>query len=55
MVEISFQTLPTGQFVLKKVKMKAEGGIAIKSIRMILEEEYSDFKAFEAQVEKEIS
>ncbi|MCX7973876.1 MAG: hypothetical protein N3B16_05180 [Candidatus Aminicenantes bacterium] len=47
--EIEFQMLPTGHFVLKKSKMKVDGGIVLKHVRMIIEEEYSDYEVIEGE------
>lgn len=47
--EIEFQELPSGHFVLKKSKMKVDGGIALKHIRMIIEEEYSNYEIVEGE------
>lgn len=43
-MEISFELLENGSFVVKKSKVLINGGIFIKHIRMVIEEEYSDFK-----------
>ncbi len=43
-MEMSFQVLSQGYFVLKKSRMKINGGIFIKHIRMTVEEEYSNYE-----------
>lgn len=43
-IEMSFQVLPEGYFVLKKSKARIDGGIFIKKIRMTVEEERSNYK-----------
>jgi len=42
--EMKFQVLPGGYFVVKKVRARINGGIFIKRIRMISEDEYSDYE-----------
>jgi len=42
-IEMSFEVLPQGYFVLRKSKARINGGIFIKRIRMTSEEEYSDY------------
>lgn len=43
-IEMSFQVLPEGYFVLQKSKARINGGIFIKKIRMTVEEERSHYK-----------
>lgn len=43
-IEMSFQVLPEGYFVLQKSKARIDGGIFIKKIRMTVEEERSNYK-----------
>jgi len=47
--EMSFQVLPGGYFVVKKVRARINGGIFIKRIRMITEEEYSDYEIISSE------
>lgn len=42
-IEMSFEVLPQGYFVLRRSKARINGGIFIKRIRMTTEEEYSDY------------
>jgi hypothetical protein len=43
-IEMAFRILPQGYFVLRKIKTKINGGMFLKHIRMITEEEYTDFE-----------
>jgi len=43
-IEMNFQVLPEGYFVLQKSKARIDGGIFIKKIRMTVEEERSNYK-----------
>lgn len=43
-MEMSFEVLPQGYFVLRKSMVRINGGIFIKRIRMTVEEEYSDYE-----------
>ena len=43
-IEMSFEVLPQGYFVLRKSKARINGGIFIKRIRMTIEEEYSNYE-----------
>jgi len=43
-IEMSFEVLPQGYFVLSKSKARINGGIFIKRIRMTTEEEYSNYE-----------
>ena len=43
-IEMSFEVLPQGYFVLRKSKARINGGIFIKRIRMTTEEEYSNYE-----------
>lgn len=43
-IDMDFQVLPQGYFVLKKSKLLINGGIFIKHIRMTSEEAYSDYE-----------
>jgi len=43
-IEMSFEALPQGYFVLRKSKARIDGGIFIKRIRMTTEEEYSNYE-----------
>jgi len=42
--ELSFDVLPSGHFVLRNIRMKVNGGIFIKHIRMEVEETYKDYE-----------
>lgn len=42
--EVSFQVLPDGQLVVRKSKFTVDGGMFIKHVRMVTEEEYSEFE-----------
>lgn len=42
---MTFQVIPSGHLVLKSSRMRIDGGIFIKHIRMVVEEVYSDFEA----------
>ena len=46
-VEVEFQVLPSGYFVLKRSRMKVDAGMFIKHVRMVIEEEYTDFEISE--------
>lgn len=50
-IEMCFQVLPEGYFVLQKSKARIDGGIFIKKIRMTVEEERSNYKIID---EKEL-
>ncbi|MDH7513828.1 MAG: hypothetical protein QHH14_12850 [Clostridiales bacterium] len=47
--EIEFQVLPTGHFVLRKSRMKVDAGMILKHVRMLIEEEYSDYEIIAAE------
>ncbi|MFQ6084037.1 MAG: hypothetical protein ACE5WD_11880 [Candidatus Aminicenantia bacterium] len=48
-MEMSFQVIPQGYFVLKKSRMRINGGIFIKRIRITVEEEYSDYEIINSE------
>jgi hypothetical protein len=43
-MEMAFRILPQGYFVLRKIKTKINGGMFLKHVRIITEEEYSDYE-----------
>lgn len=43
-LEMTFEVLPGGHFVAKKMMMRVNGGIFIKSVRIEVEEEYSGYE-----------
>jgi len=43
-IDMSFQVIPEGYFVLRKSRVRINGGIFIKHVRMIVEEERSDYE-----------
>jgi len=47
--EMSFQVLPEGYHVPEKVRMKINGGIFIKRIRMVVEGEYSEYEMIDPE------
>ena len=47
--DVEFQVLPTGHFVLKKSRTKVDAGMVLKHIRMVIEEEYTDYEIIEAE------
>jgi hypothetical protein len=42
--EVEFQVLPAGHFVLKKSMMNIDAGMLLKHVRMVIEEEYTDYE-----------
>jgi hypothetical protein len=47
-MEVLFQILPGGFLILRKTKTRINAGIFIKRIRMIIEEEFSDYEVLPA-------
>jgi hypothetical protein len=43
-MDLEFQVLPEGNFFIKRMKARVDGGLLFLRIRAIQEEEYSDFK-----------
>lgn len=43
-IDIEFQVLPEGNFMIKKMKTRADGGLLFMRMRIIQEDEYSDIK-----------
>jgi len=48
-VDMDFRVTPEGYYVLKSSKVKINGGIFIKRIRMIVEEERSDYEVMDKE------
>jgi hypothetical protein len=43
LIEATFDVLPSGHFVVRKTKMKVDAGMFLKNVRMIIEEDYTDY------------
>ena len=46
-MQMEFTENPQGYFIFKKIRMKVDAGIIIKHIRMLVEEEYTNFEIIE--------
>jgi hypothetical protein len=43
-VEVEFQVLTSGHFVVKRSRTKVDAGMVLKHVRMVIEEEYTDYE-----------
>ena len=47
-MDIDFEVLPEGNFIRRRSRTRVDGGLLIKHVRMIVEEEYSDFEILDS-------
>jgi hypothetical protein len=47
-MDIDFEVLPEGNYIRRRSKTRVDGGLLFKSVRMIVEEEYSDFEILDS-------
>lgn len=53
--DVQFQVLPTGYFVMRKSRVEVDAGMVLKHVRMLIEEDYSEFEVFDVPAARSLA